>query len=55
MTPLRPCGPQSRVFEERPVVVDADQLPVLRERLEAQLREIEKAEKAVKERRESEK
>ena len=25
VTPLRPCGPQSRVFEERPVVVDGDQ------------------------------
>ena len=30
--------PQSRVIEEQSVVVDADQLPVLKKRLEAQLR-----------------
>jgi hypothetical protein len=46
------CGPASRPAE-RSLVVDADHLPLLRERLEAQLAEIEKAEQAVKERRES--
>jgi hypothetical protein len=48
------CGGES-VFEERPIIVDADQLPALRERLEAQLEEIRKAEQAVEERRESDK
>ncbi len=52
ITPVA-CG-QSR-FEERPVVVDADQLPVLRERLEARLEEIKKAERSLEERRERDK
>jgi hypothetical protein len=50
-----PCEGQSRPVEERTVILDAEQLPLLRERLEAQLREIEKAQKALEERRESEK
>jgi len=47
------CGGES-VYRDPSLVVDADHLPVLRERLEAQLAEIDKAEQAVKERRESE-
>jgi hypothetical protein len=38
-------------IREQALVVDADQLPRLREHLEAQLKEIEKAERAVEERR----
>ena len=37
-------------IHEGAIVVDAEQLPMLRERLEAQLKEIEKAERAVKDR-----
>jgi hypothetical protein len=47
------CEGQS-LYKEPSLVVDADHLPVLRERLEAQLAEVEKAEQAVKERHESE-
>lgn len=54
-TTVVPCEGQSRPVEERTVILDAEQLPLLRERLEAQLREIEKAQKALEERRESEK
>ena len=38
-------------IREGGLIVDADQLPALREQLEAQLKEIEKAERAVEERR----
>jgi hypothetical protein len=38
-------------IREGGLIVDADQLPALRERLEAQLKEIENAERAVEERR----
>jgi hypothetical protein len=37
--------------KEEKFVVDAEHLPLLRERLEAQLKEIEKAERAVEEHR----
>lgn len=42
-------------IREGGLIVDADQLPALREQLEAQLKEIEKAEKAVEERRREQK
>jgi hypothetical protein len=52
---IAPVGCEGEsVLREPSLVVDADQLPVLRERLEAQLAEIDKAEQAVKERRENE-
>jgi hypothetical protein len=54
IAPTVECGAES-VLEERAIIVDADQLPVLRARLEAQLEEIRKAEQAVEERRESDK
>jgi hypothetical protein len=61
---LSPCGPRTAIACQRGsdlpidpgiIVVDPEDLPALRQALEAQLKEIEKAEQALKERGESDK
>ena len=49
------CGPGTDLVDVDPgrILVDPEHLPVLRERLEAQLKEIEKAEEELKKRREA--
>jgi hypothetical protein len=51
---LSPCGgtecPGGSVIDPGPVLIDPEHLPALREALEAQLKEIETAEKALKKR-----